>query len=139
MVFAITRKAPAVARLLCTPTRTRLLSTSSIPCSDSSSPIGSHFSPGPSPPRLPAEQQAEFERLQKLSHGAFSQPLNPESGDTPEIDTTPGEMLHPNIRRGAPPEFEGDVNPKTGEVGGPKNDPLRWKGDWSYNGRVTDF
>jgi hypothetical protein len=26
-------------------------------------------------------------------------------------------------------------------VGGPKNEPLRWgeKGDWSYNGRVTDF
>jgi hypothetical protein len=48
------------------------------------------------------------------------------------------------MRRGAPPEFEGDVNPKTGEVGGPKNEPLRWgsdatRGDWSYNGRVTDF
>lgn len=50
-----------------------------------------------------------------------------------------GEELHPNVRRGAKPEFEGDVNPKTGEVGGPKNDPLRWNGDWSYNGRVTDF
>lgn len=52
-----------------------------------------------------------------------------------------GEELHPNVRRGAKPEFEGDVNPKTGEVGGPKNDPLRWGvgGDWSYNGRVTDF
>ena len=48
------------------------------------------------------------------------------------------------MRRGAPPEFEGEVNPKTGEVGGPKNEPLRWgsgegRGDWSYNGRVTDF
>jgi hypothetical protein len=43
--------------------------------------------------------------------------------------------------RGAKPEFEGDTNPKTGEVGGPKNEPLRWggEGDWSYNGRVTDF
>lgn len=50
-----------------------------------------------------------------------------------------GEELHPNIRRGAAPEFEGETNPKTGEVGGPKNDPLRWQGDWSYNGRVTDF
>ncbi|KAF2689467.1 DUF1674-domain-containing protein [Lentithecium fluviatile CBS 122367] len=51
------------------------------------------------------------------------------------------EEFHPNMRRGAPPEFEGDVNPKTGEVGGPKNEPLRWGhgGDWSYNGRVTDF
>jgi hypothetical protein len=52
-----------------------------------------------------------------------------------------GEELHPNVRRGAPPEFEGDVNPKTGEVGGPKNEPLRWgaAGEWSYNGRTTDF
>ncbi len=55
-----------------------------------------------------------------------------------------GEELHPDIRRGAKPEFEGDKNPKTGEVGGPKNEPLRWgstgeHGDWSYNGRVTDF
>lgn len=52
-----------------------------------------------------------------------------------------GAELHPAVRRGAPPEFEGDVNPKTGEVGGPKNEPLRWGygGDWSYNGRVTDF
>jgi len=58
--------------------------------------------------------------------------------------TGKGEELHPDIRRGAKPEFEGDVNPKTGEVGGPKNEPLRWgsdgkSGDWSYNGRVTDF
>ena len=52
-----------------------------------------------------------------------------------------GEELHPDIRRGAKPEFEGERNPKTGEVGGPKNEPLRWGGgvDWSYNGRVTDF
>jgi hypothetical protein len=52
-----------------------------------------------------------------------------------------GEELHPNVRRGAKPEFEGEVNPATGEVGGPKNNPLRWgdRGDWSYNGRVTDF
>jgi Protein of unknown function (DUF1674) len=52
-----------------------------------------------------------------------------------------GEELHPNVRRGAPPEFEGDKNPRTGEVGGPKNEPLRWgaAGEWSYNGRTTDF
>ena len=52
-----------------------------------------------------------------------------------------GEELHPDVRRGVLPEFEGERNPKTGETGGPKNDPLRWGGgvDWSYNGRVTDF
>ena len=52
-----------------------------------------------------------------------------------------GEELHPNVRRGAQPEFDGDVNPKTGEVGGPKNEPLRWgaSSEWTYNGRATDF
>lgn len=50
-----------------------------------------------------------------------------------------GEELHPAVRIGARPEFEGDKNPKTGEVGGPKNDPLRWDREWTYNGRATDF
>jgi hypothetical protein len=83
--------------------------------------------------------------------------INQSPASTPEKATTEaaqinarvaasgkGEELHPDIRRGAAPEFEGDINPKTGEVGGPKNEPLRWgstgeRGDWSYNGRVTDF
>ncbi|KAG8531222.1 uncharacterized protein KY384_004580 [Bacidia gigantensis] len=52
-----------------------------------------------------------------------------------------GDELHPDVRRGAKPEFEGERNPRTGEMGGPKNEPLRWGAevDWSYNGRVTDF
>ncbi|KKY23472.1 hypothetical protein UCRPC4_g02920 [Phaeomoniella chlamydospora] len=52
-----------------------------------------------------------------------------------------GDTLHPDLRRGAQPEFEGDRNPKTGEIGGPKNEPLRWgaAGEWTYNGRATDF
>lgn len=73
--------------------------------------------------------------------------INQSPGSSTEIrfengkEIKKGEDLHPNMRRGAPPEFEGEVNPKTGEVGGPKNEPLRWgvEGDWSYNGRVTDF
>jgi hypothetical protein len=123
------------------------------------------FATGPAPPRLPAKEQEEFERLQKASTGAFSTPRSP-----PQINQSPdslstinqspqvnqaaeadinikvraageGDELHPDIRRGAKPEFEGEVNPKTGEVGGPKNEPMRWghNGDWSFNGRVTDF
>jgi hypothetical protein len=129
-----------------------------------STPRPTSFKTGPAPPRLPKEDQEVFEKLQKQSTGAFSQPKT-ESPSTSDIrmkinqspdssggsrmtvnqspDSAPkikdGEEFHPNMRRGAPPEFEGDVNPKTGEVGGPKNDPLRWKGDWAYNGRVTDF
>ncbi|XP_014562490.1 hypothetical protein COCVIDRAFT_11063 [Bipolaris victoriae FI3] len=145
----------------------------------------SPFGSGPSPPRLPKEEQEIFEKLQKQSTGAFSTPRGGEeeaaapsskanirmqinqspdsssssSSSRPQINQSPdssaepeirfengkeikkGEEFHPNMRRGAPPEFEGDVNPKTGEVGGPKNEPLRWghTSDWSYNGRVTDF
>lgn len=127
------------------------------------------FATGPAPPRLPPKEQEEFERLQKSSTGAFSTakpveeptPSPAVARSRPQINQSPasnaesaeaqinarveasgnGKELHPDIRRGAKPEFEGEVNPKTGEIGGPKNDPLRWgaKADWSYNGRVTDF
>lgn len=139
-----------------------------------STPTKQRWSTGPSPPRLPKEEQEIFERLQQQSTGAFSTPrqLDQEAqqkdGEVSEeegLDLSgarsgeankmleqlrerarlaakgDGEELHPNVRRGAAPEFEGDTNPNTGEVGGPKNEPLRWgvEGDWSYNGRVTDF
>lgn len=104
----------------------------------------STFIPGPSPPRLPAAEQAEFERLQREAASVGdaivpepqAQPTTAAAAEEPEATTSGG-----GIRRGAPPEFDGDVNPKTGEVGGPKNEPLRWgaKSDYSFNGRVTDF
>lgn len=131
----------------------------------------SSFTARPSPPKLPADQQAEFERLQRAAavSSAFQQPdassssgsATPPSTQQPRHATNPVDAASPSsssttaaaaaapqdadvnqgMFRGAPPEFEGDVNPKTGEVGGPKNEPLRWGGggDWSYNGRVTDF
>ncbi|KAH7149121.1 hypothetical protein B0J13DRAFT_606314 [Dactylonectria estremocensis] len=96
----------------------------------------SSFRPSPAPPKLPADQQAEFERLQRAA--SVSAAFQPEAEAKP---AEPVADVNQGLFRGAPPEFEGDVNPKTGEVGGPKNEPLRWgdKGDWSYNGRVTDF
>ena len=102
------------------------------------------FQTGPAPPRLPKEEQEIFEKLQQQSRGAFSTPQStPEAAAAQQAESNPenGEELHPDLRGGAKPEFEGDKNPKTGEVGGPKNEPLRWGagGDWSFNGRVTDF
>ena len=36
-------------------------------------------------------------------------------------------------------EFEGQKNPETGEIGGPKGkEPTRF-GDWEKNGRISDF
>ncbi|KAI0545462.1 hypothetical protein F4679DRAFT_561031 [Xylaria curta] len=145
----------------------------------------STFRTGPSPPRLPASEQAEFERLQRIANTqsgfnatstpdfssptTTSSPSNPASsssqssvaqstttttttttttatttaiteGDIENVEGE-GEGVSTPLRKGAPPEFEGEVNPRTGEVGGPKNEPLRWGagGDYSYNGRVTDF
>ncbi|KAI9365108.1 hypothetical protein BD770DRAFT_377797 [Pilaira anomala] len=49
-----------------------------------------------------------------------------------------GTDLHEDAIKKPKPEFEGDVNPKTGEVNGPKNEPVKHN-DWSYGGRVTDF
>ncbi|KAF8539991.1 hypothetical protein BDD12DRAFT_835408 [Trichophaea hybrida] len=88
----------------------------------------------PAPPRLPKEEQEEYERLQQQSTGAFqtSHTANPD-----EVEISESEM-HKDLRRGSKPEFEGDRNPVTGEVGGPKNDPLRHR-EWTYNGRATDF
>ncbi|KAL9010657.1 MAG: hypothetical protein Q9180_009271 [Flavoplaca navasiana] len=70
-----------------------------------------------------------------------SQPSNSDAVNATVEATGKGEELPPDGRRGAKPDFEGETNPRTGEVGGPKNEPLRWGGgvDWSYNGRVTDF
>ncbi|KAK4131632.1 DUF1674-domain-containing protein [Trichocladium antarcticum] len=125
---------------------------------------------GPSPPRLPAEQQAEFERLQRAAEAALSSHNDVPSASAAAADSPLATSRHVStpsgsnqtqtqtkaaegggevnagsfsggIRKGAPPEFEGEQNPKTGEVGGPKNEPLRWgsTGDWSFNGRATDF
>ncbi|CAK7243994.1 MAG: hypothetical protein STHCBS139747_005528 [Sporothrix thermara] len=136
----------------------------------------------PAPPRLPPEEQAEFEKLvRKAQESAAAASLADavaaanakaeaeaaaaaaaaaaevadaeaavmaakEAKNGPAAATpTPASALNGNpiegVWRGAAPEFEGERNPKTGEVGGPKNEPLRWgsSGDWSFNGRVTDF
>jgi hypothetical protein len=50
-----------------------------------------------------------------------------------------GDPVHPDARRKPSPDFEGETNPETGEVGGPKKDPLTWAREWSYGGRATDF
>lgn len=99
-----------------------------------------------SPPRLPKEQQEEFEKLQKLanSQAAIDEYNRQISEDgfhdgndaTPTLSKTDVGMQTQYLK--TIPEFEGEINPVTGEVGGPKQDPLKHN-DWSFNGRVTDF
>ena len=133
---------PSIARATRRGTVRTFTTTPSKPSSDdgdgdSKAPFT--FPRGPAPPRLPKEEQEIFEDLQRKSTGAFTTPKvnqSPASEDAKSQGT-----LHPDAVMGVKAEFEGDQNPKTGEVGGPKNEPLRWgaDGDWSYSGRVTDF
>ncbi|KAH3675520.1 hypothetical protein WICMUC_002609 [Wickerhamomyces mucosus] len=103
------------------------------------------FSFSAGPPKLPKEEQEEFERLQKLanSQAAIEEYNNSISStresfpDSPNLNKVDIGNFSPEFMKTIP-EFEGDVNPVTGEVGGPKQDPLR-HGDYSFNGRVTDF
>ncbi|TDL24876.1 hypothetical protein BD410DRAFT_785601 [Rickenella mellea] len=90
----------------------------------------------PSPPPLPPKDQKEFEELVRAAVTPAAAPLPPKK--TTQVRVEKGEELHPDARRPLPDEFEGDVNPVTGERGGPKREPLR-HGDWSYGGRATDF
>lgn len=92
----------------------------------------------PGPPPLPAEDQKEFEELIKRAARPAAQSTE-EGIATSSLPPKIEEELHPDARRGPQPEFTGDVNPITGEKGGPKREPVRPNSDWSFGGRVTDF
>ncbi|CAH0388849.1 unnamed protein product [Bemisia tabaci] len=56
-------------------------------------------------------------------------------GKLDELD----EGKHPFQEKEPLPPFPDNINPKTGEVGGPRGpEPTRY-GDWERKGRVTDF
>jgi hypothetical protein len=84
----------------------------------------------PAPHPLPPEQQREFELLQRQAEALANAP----SGRVER---------HPDAPALLKAEFDGDINPATGERGGPKREPIqRWieeEGDWSFKGRVSDF
>ncbi|GAA5851035.1 hypothetical protein JCM3766R1_004157 [Sporobolomyces carnicolor] len=95
----------------------------------------------PSPPPLPPQQQREFEELVRQQTAPLSSRTTTTTGSSLEQPEGQGGQeveFHPDYRRKPKPQFEGDKNPQTGEVGGPKNEPLQ-HGDWSYGGKVTDF
>jgi len=77
----------------------------------------------PGPPPLPPADQREFEALVKAANDAA---------------TSAPASAHPDARAKPAADFEGDTNPATGEVGGPKREPTL-HGDWSFGGRATDF
>ncbi|GAA5850776.1 hypothetical protein JCM8547_009087 [Rhodosporidiobolus lusitaniae] len=119
--LAFTRTALPRSSALSTPHRA--LATSSPPLSSFSRP---------SPPLLPPKEQREFEELLRRVNAPASAPT--EGFAQPEGE----EVQHPDYRARPKAQFEGETNPRTGEVGGPKREPLE-HGDWAYGGKVTDF
>ena len=96
------------------------------------------FGNRPAPPRLPSHLQKEFEELQRKA----AMPLSSESLASTGVEAasiSSDQSLHPDVRSKPKPEFDGDMNPNTGEVGGPKNNPLSYEKEWTYGGRATDF
>ncbi|KAH8988016.1 hypothetical protein EDB92DRAFT_1873328 [Lactarius akahatsu] len=83
----------------------------------------------PAPLPLPPDQQREFEALQRQAEAT--------ANERDQVER------HPDAHVPLEAEFIGDVNPVTGELGGPKREPVqRWveeEGDWSFKGRVSDF
>lgn len=94
---------------------------------------------------MPKEQQEEFEKLQKMANSQAAideynrqiEETGAASSDFASLEGQTDVGLQTQYFKTIP-EFEGEVNPETGEIGGPKQDPLRHN-DWSFNGRVTDF
>lgn len=95
----------------------------------------------PSPPRLPPHLQKEFEELQRRAATplASTESSSASASSNSSSSSSAINEEHPDIRKKPKPEFEGDINPKTGEVGGPKNNPLSYEKEWTYGGRATDF
>lgn len=91
----------------------------------------------PSPPPLPRADQREFEELVRKAQAPLSHASMGREQAEAEL------AMHPDARQPLQAEFEGEVNPATGEHGGPKREPVgRWgesDGDWSFKGRVSDF
>jgi hypothetical protein len=91
----------------------------------------------PAPPPLPPKEQQEYEELIKAA-AAVDVPNFTATNVSNSAATSNVSGLHPDARTPPKAEFEGDVNPVTGERGGPKQEPLKHR-DWSFGGRATDF
>lgn len=102
------------------------------------------FKRSPAPPALNTEDQKEFEKLvQQANTQMVIEDYNEQNGSSDKSEAVAPKISSSDVgtfgsQMKTVPEFEGEVNPKTGEVNGPKQDPVR-HGDWSFNGRVTDF
>jgi len=89
------------------------------------------FASAPRPiPLGDKQQQKEMEEL--INRGGLSD-------DQLDLVAKGENVMHPDAPKETLQSFPENVNPETGEVGGPKGpDPVRY-GDWERKGRVFDF
>ena len=73
----------------------------------------------PGPPPLSRAEQREFEELQRRVNAPATAPISGTNLAQPEEAS-----MHPDLRKTPKPAFEGETNPQTGEIGGPKREPL---------------
>lgn len=87
------------------------------------------------------QDQLQFNRPPNSSVSSSNQGTSPtaSAAASSSSSSSSSDELHPNARKPQKPDFEGESNPNTGEVGGPKKDPLQWEREWTYGGRATDF
>lgn len=84
--------------------------------------------------RQGAEQNTDGEGCSKAEANAKKLKAKTPKGKLDEQD-----LSHPNMSKDPLPAFPDDINPHTGEKGGPKGpEPTRY-GDWERKGRVSDF
>lgn len=115
---------------LTTVTAPRILSCSCMSTSTRSA-APSSFTTRPGPPPLDRASQREFEELQRRVNAPASKPAPGTTGaETTAVITDESKVdeqtltMHPDLRKPPPPLFEGETNPTTGEIGGPKREPL---------------
>lgn len=100
-------------------TQTTLRSATATSYSNHSLRFSSSFTNRPGPPPLSRAEQREFEELQRRVNTPASAPL------ATKLQQPEEQAMHPDFRKAPTPQFEGEVNPETGEVGGPKREPLK--------------
>lgn len=85
--------------------------------------------------------------LTSTSFRTLSDEKRPKSNPSPatprgkfdQVKESPEDVTHPDQEKEPLERFPNDINPKTGERGGPRGpEPTRY-GDWERKGRVTDF
>jgi hypothetical protein len=84
----------------------------------------------PAPPALGRKEQKEFEDLVKSYVAPASMPEHKEAvmSEAEEDEA----VMHPQFRQKPKAKFEGETNPETGEVGGPKHEPLAHGKSFSF-------